>query len=413
MPFDASVGGAVPAPRDQRLLLCCALAGVALSLGMAWAVRSLLGPGVVADLSGAAGFALALVPLARREAGTAPVPAPLPASLGVPAAAPEPWAKGGPDVAAEVAAELDRYREVTEILRRQVQGAVAETEAAALELVRRMDAVDGGMGALRQVLVTAQQEAGRLTAAGSGEVGAMQGAVATLRTRLLERTAQIRDDHDVYRRIASEAEDFAAAVSAIGRIASQTRLLALNATIEAARAGEAGKGFAVVAGEVRVLAGEAARVAEGVAQGIGRLREVTRLRLSDALDSEEEDRLLATAAQHAEAAERAFGRLADNASGTLAALEASGEAVAAHVTQALAGAQFQDIVRQRLQQVCRDMERLGLHAAWLGEALKEIRAVEPVQNAILDPMQDAYVMDRQRVAHGDAAPRGGPAIELF
>jgi methyl-accepting chemotaxis protein len=276
-----------------------------------------------------------------------------------------------------------------------------------------MDAVDGGMRALRQVLVTAQQEAGALTAAGRGEVGSMRGAVATLRTLLLERTAQIRDDHEIYRRISSEAEDFAAAVSEIGRIASQTKLLALNATIEAARAGEAGKGFAVVAGEVRILAGEAARVAEGVAQGLGRLREVTRLRLSDSLDTEAEDRLLADAAQQAEAAERAFGRLADNASGTLAALEASGEAVAGHVTQALAGAQFQDIVRQRLQQVSRDMERLGLHAAWLAEALRELRAVEPVQSAILDPMQAAYVMDRQRAAHGDASTRGGPAIELF
>ncbi|WP_137180959.1 methyl-accepting chemotaxis protein [Roseomonas sp. AR75] len=414
MPFDAPVGGAAPAARKRRLLLCCALAGVALSLGATWAVRALLGQGIVADLAGAAGFALALAPLARRDAGRPAVPTPLPApALAMPDAPTEPWTEDAQDVAADVAAELDRYREVAEILRRQVQGAVAETEAAALELVGRMDAVDGGMRALRQVLVTAQQDAGALTAAGSGEVGAMRGAVATLRTRLLARTAQIRDDHEIYRRISSEAEDFAAAVSEIGRIASQTKLLALNATIEAARAGEAGKGFAVVAGEVRTLAGEAARVAEGVAQGLGRLREVTRLRLSDALDTEAEDRLLTDAAHQAEAAEHAFGRLADNASGALVALEASGEAVAGHVAQALAGAQFQDIVRQRLQQVSRDMERLGLHAAWLAEALRELRAVEPVQSAILDPMQDAYVMDRQRVAHGDAAPRGAPAIELF
>lgn len=410
MPFDAPVGGAVATGFDRRVLLRCVLAGVALSLAAAWAVRALLGLDLLADLAGAVGFALALAPLARRGAGHVPLPAPV---VAMPEAPMEPWTEKVRDAAAEVAAELDRYREVAAILRRQIQGAVTETEVAALELVGRMDAVDGGMRALRQVLLTAQREAGALAAAGRGEVGAMRAAVTTLRTRLLERTAQIRDDHDIYRRISSEAEDFAAAVSEISRIASQTKLLALNATIEAARAGEAGKGFAVVAGEVRILSGEAARVAEGVAQGLGRLREVTRLRLSDSLDTESEDRLLADAAQQAEAAEQAFGRLADNGSRTLAALEGCGDEVAGHVTQALAGAQFQDIVRQRLQQVDGDMERLGLHAAWLAEALREMRAVEPVQSAILDPMQAAYVMDRQRAAHGDASAPTGPAIELF
>jgi methyl-accepting chemotaxis protein len=328
-------------------------------------------------------------------------------------AAPDAAADARPETPAAVARELDRYREVAGILQRHIDGAIAETESAALTFVHEMDAVDGGLRAMRGALGTAQQEAGALTATGRGEVGAMRGAVATLRTRLIDRTAQIRDDRDTYRRISTEAEGFAAAVSEIGRIASQTRLLALNATIEASRAGEAGKGFAVVAGEVRSLADEAARVADGVSRGLGRLREVMRLRLSDALDTEAEDRLLAIASSQAEAAEQGFARLADNAAGSLAAMEASGSAVAGHVARALAGAQFQDIVRQRLQQVGGDLERLGEHAARLADALRETSAIEPVQRAILDPMQAAYVMDGQRRAHGAAPASSAPAIELF
>ena len=53
-------------------------------------------------------------------------------------------------------------------------------------------------------------------------------------------------------------------IQLVGDIAAQTNLLALNASIEAARAGEHGKGFAVVAEEVRKLADESGKAAQGI-----------------------------------------------------------------------------------------------------------------------------------------------------
>jgi methyl-accepting chemotaxis protein len=65
-------------------------------------------------------------------------------------------------------------------------------------------------------------------------------------------------------------------VQLITDIASQTNLLALNATIEATSAGEAGKGFAVVAHEIKELANQSAKAAEGIARKIEGVQNGTR-----------------------------------------------------------------------------------------------------------------------------------------
>jgi len=62
----------------------------------------------------------------------------------------------------------------------------------------------------------------------------------------------------------------------IKMIALQTNLLALNATIEATSAGEAGKGFAVVAHEIKELANQSAKAAEGIARKIEGVQNGTR-----------------------------------------------------------------------------------------------------------------------------------------
>ena len=65
-------------------------------------------------------------------------------------------------------------------------------------------------------------------------------------------------------RLEENAKKVGQIVQLVGDIAGQTNLLALNASIEAARAGEHGKGFAVVAEEVRKLADESAKAAQGI-----------------------------------------------------------------------------------------------------------------------------------------------------
>jgi len=265
-------------------------------------------------------------------------------------------------------------------------------------------------------LAGAECRAVAIAQVGGAEVSGMRKAVQELRTLVGARTAQIQSDREIHARFAAETESFGGALVSITSIARQTRLLSLNATIEAARAGEAGRGFAVVAHEVRILADQSAQAAAAVRSGLDRLRDISRHRLSDAANTGGETALLEAAELQAQAAELGFVRLEEHGRLALVDAQASGTALAGSVVQMIGSFQFQDIIRQRLEQVGESLDRLGVHAGGLAEALTERREVMSVDTEILRPMQESYVMHSQREVHDGAGSLGVdalPSIELF
>jgi methyl-accepting chemotaxis protein len=153
--------------------------------------------------------------------------------------------------------------------------------------------------------------------------------------------------------VLGELSSIDGSVAQIERINRQTNLLALNAKIEAARAGEAGKAFAVVADEVRGLAGSINTLSDVIKRQIGSI--ATGLRDSHALLHDIATIDMSEESRSADARVRLVmqtlveqnGRFSEVLSQTVQTTEA----IAQDVSAAVITMQFQDLAKQRLQNV--------------------------------------------------------------
>jgi len=148
--------------------------------------------------------------------------------------------------------------------------------AKAMDMVTRgtrkqADAITEVTALVKQVMVTANDSAGKSQKAAAGAEQAAQ--IAKTGSEAVERTIQgMSNVYEVVNEVCEKivtlgqhSDEIGKMISVIDDIAAQTNLLALNAAIEAARAGEQGRGFAVVADEVKKLAERTAKETQEIA----------------------------------------------------------------------------------------------------------------------------------------------------
>jgi methyl-accepting chemotaxis protein len=226
--------------------------------------------------------------------------------------------------------------------------------------------------------------------------------------------------------LATDVRELRRTLEVITDISGQTHLLAINATIQATHAGKAGAAFAVVAAEVKTLSLLTAKAAKEIGVKIGHLSD--RMLGELASTDKEAAGVQATAddlrkiVEEMNATQVRYRVASDDLQALMGSIQVSNQDVVVQLTETLGHLQFQDVLRQRVEQVGEALKELGEHASHLVRNLGDPSwngTTRPSLKERLSRHGSNYVMASQRITHAkvlggpSTGAMGRPAIELF
>ncbi len=317
--------------------------------------------------------------------------------------------------------DMEQYNK---ILSSQLRETVSQTETAVLQVVQRMVIINEKSTEQMTRIGSSTEKSIELVQATEHQMQTNAEVIRALNEFSAQQIAQLEDNLQRLTGLAAEVGMLQPLVDKISEIADRTNLLALNAAIEAARAGEAGKGFAVIAGEVRQLCTQTNEAAKEIADNIDKVvakaeNETKNARISiNEQKKSKQFNMLADKIAHI--AER-FGNASLFLEDITRSIDEANKVIVNEISTALGEIQFQDVVRQRVENVNDGLDRLGEFAKqvvlWLEG--KEEQPAERLNLSLTD-MQKGYVMQEQRTTHELALGRvakdtaqAAAKIELF
>jgi methyl-accepting chemotaxis protein len=320
--------------------------------------------------------------------------------------------------------ELEQVSPYVAIMNRQLDGVMTQTETSVMQVIGQLDQLSReSQGQVNRIEQTMQNGL-KLTAVLSEQSNCNREVIDILNHHLATQHEELSRNMKRIRSLSDEVRGLAPLVDVIGEIAKQTNLLALNAAIEAARAGEAGRGFSVVADEVRKLSNQTADAASMISVKISAATRRAEDELSivnQAIESQQASSDLQRIIDEITEIERVFVDSSQMLLDVMQGVETGNRDMVVLLSDAMGQLQFQDVVRQRVQQVTSALTGLDEHLQALTRRMADPQwdgqSEHPLQQR-LDAHLDSYVMHSQREAHAAVTGKtdtddARPAIELF
>jgi methyl-accepting chemotaxis protein len=313
-----------------------------------------------------------------------------------------------------------------DLMGRQLDGALKESETSTLLAIERMNAVYEVSQAQFEHIRATEADSHRMAAVLKDKLMADTQLGSILQMFVEKQESDVLANAERMRRLQG-VKDLQPLVDVIATVARQTNFLSINAAIEAARAGETGRGFAVVAAEIRQLSNRTAEVAVDIATKIHAATAGIDEELSAAGEGRNTGasnmrRVLIDIQDMQQRFADSMAQLSLDR--VVAEVMAGHQRIVDQLSDALAQMQGQDLMRQRVQNVQQALQELDAHYLAVAEQMRDKPwdpdSLPPIQRRIAE-QEERYVMQSQRAIHAEATGAGGtgakagdePRIEFF
>ena len=316
---------------------------------------------------------------------------------------------------------IDEAVKINTVVAGQLNGVSDTTETAAVDIITNLSDIDDQVVKLTNELGSLVNTVNVIKLDSDSEIQCVQRSLSEMAKSMNIKKEDMSHHKGQIDDVLEKTQSLRDLTQLVKKIASQTNLLALNAAIEAARAGEHGKGFAVVANEVRKLSADSDKAAQQIQTGIETVLSTVELHMRSMTEGEKScdiSNLDSFSAQLGSVVKTHL-RYDEFSERMLNTLTGRVEDISESVSSTLGTIQFQDITRQRLEQVQNMSAQSSEYYTSVLSNMNDGNTLGTLEPFTVNSFLSGYSMEEQRIIHNQAAgdevteSNNQPSIQLF